>query len=378
MPPKRRIKTIQPPIGGVVRSTGFQHQPPFTAYDSTDYWPLDVKTGRMVTATRPALAGFTAPGTTVNSITPVNGHLTDKPYISMVATSGGTIYWYDDVGWVSATGAAASSADTGRAVFGTPYILEAFICKANSAPIVFNYSSGAATIASADVGAFPEDCRVAFTWEGSLCLAGALEAPHVINISRTGNPRDWDFSVSLRDRGGAFTSAGSDEGLLNGPITAGFSHTGDTAIISTFQGIVALRGHPRRGGEPDLISASTYILGQGAWCRTPGDRLYFMTTEGLMTLGPDPRDFPKPVSADKIPDELVGLAYDYEDPTVAMAYDRRWRMVFITDRTAQIAWAFHVPTGGFHRMSLSNYPYVMHEHRPLITDDRSGVLLGSS
>lgn len=367
--------TVQPPLGGIDRSVGFQNQPPFSSYESIDFWPLDIKTQRRVTGTRPTFAEPVAPGATVNAFVPVNGHLSNRPKQSLVAASSGTLYWWDGAGWVLATGAAASSADTGRAVYGTPYLLHAYICKADSAPIDFDYVTGAASIMSTFSGTVPDDCRVAFTWQSSLCLAGQIARPHIVYMSRTGDAYDWDFSAE--DEGGAFTSAGDSEGLLNGPITAGFAHTSDTAIISTVEGIVAWRDHPRRGGRPELIS-SQYILGQGAWCKTPDDAAWYMTPNGLYMLPPNPGAIPAQVSRKKIPNELIGLDYDYEDPSIAMAYDSWSNLVHITDRTAEIAFTFDPVTGGFHRAEYDNYPYVMFEFLPFVTEDRSGVLWGKS
>lgn len=372
--------TVQPPLGGVSRIAGFQNQEPFTSYNSTGFWPVDIKTMRRVSGTRPDFALPVAPGATVNGFVPVNGHLSGKPKQSLVAVSGGSLYWWDGAGWVLATGTAANLADTGRAVYGTPFLLHAFICKADSAPIDFDYVTGQAVVMSPLVGTVPSDNRIAFTWQSCLCLAGQIARPHVLTMSRTGDAYDFDFSA--QDEGGAFTSAGADEGLLNGPITAGFAHTSDTAIISTLEGIVAWRDHPRRGGRPEMIS-SQYIIGQGAWCKTPDDSVWYMTPVGLYMLPPSPGAIPVPVSRRKIPDELLGFSvgsakYDYADPSMVMAYDSWSNLIYITDRKASIAWTFDPETNGFHRESFSNYPFVMHEHKPFVTADRSGVVFGKS
>lgn len=380
MPRQKQTLTVQPPLAGMVRRTGFQQRPEFTSYYSENFWPVDVGTGRAVTATRPGLANIAAPGTTVNGIVAVNGHATGKPFQSMLAASGGSLYWWDGTAWRYAIGAAKDAADTGRPVYGTPALQHAILCKQDSAPIDFNYVTGEAKLMAATAGAIPEDCRIAFTWEGGLWLAGAPEQPHVLNGSRTGDVYDFDFGVSNDDVGGAFTSSGDNELLLNGPITAGFSHTDDAAVISTMEGIVSFSGHPRRGGSPRLISGSTYILGQGAWAKTPGDTAYMLTPFGLMKLDPQPGAIVTPVSERLIPDELMGLPYDYENPTVAMCYDSRWKGLIIAVRGSEAqAWRYDLETGGFDKMSFEEgYPYVLFEFDPLAGEDTSGVLFGRS
>lgn len=361
----------------MVRRTSFQGQPPFSSFFSNNFWPIDVDTGRSVTAVRPPLDTFTAPGVSVNGLIPVNGFASGKPFQSIVAASSGSLFWWDGVAWRLATGSAASSADTGRAVFGHPFLQRAYICKEDSAPIDFNYTTGEATIMQALAGTVPEDCRMATVWQGALWLAGQEENPHILYGSRTGDVYDWDFIVNTNSEGGAYTSAGVDEGRLNGPITAIVSHTHDTMLVSTVEGIMAMRGHPRRGGVYEQVSGQTYILGQGAWCRTPEDVLFFMTTLGLMQLNPQPGSVAMAVSQKLIPDELIGLSYSILDPKVNMAYDSRWKLIYITVRgTQEQAWLFDLNTGGFHKMTLDNYPYVLYEHKPFVTDDRSGVLFG--
>ena len=52
------VLTVQAPYGGINRRMAYQTQPPFSSYDSLNYWPIDVKTGRITTAVRPGLELF--------------------------------------------------------------------------------------------------------------------------------------------------------------------------------------------------------------------------------------------------------------------------------------------------------------------------------
>lgn len=365
---------IDPPLAGVNRRAGFQEAPPFTAHTIEDMWPVDVDSGRALLAVRPVLNPIQAPGTTANLLQPVNGVKSDGPKQSIITASGSDLYWWDDIVWRTASGAQASAIDTGRAVFATTFLQQAFIFVDDSKPIVFDYPTGQAYTLEEFAGEAPTGCRGGFTWQGGIWAFGDETSPHVLYGSRTGSAYDWDFSADIEDEGGAVFDLG---GKWSGPITAGFEQTHDTAIISAMSGIVAYGGHPRRGGVPEKIS-TTHILGQGAWTKLPDDTVYAMTPRGLMMI--DTKRNVLPVSAKHIPDELVGIPYSFTNPTVNVAYSHRWNCVYITDRQdgGQQAWAYHIDTSAFVKMELVNYPFVMAEFLPFVSETTCGVLFGRS
>lgn len=369
------ILHIDPPLGGVDNRTGFQTEKPFTAHTILDMWPVDVDTGRAVLGVRSALDTIDSPGATVECLQNISGVRADGPKLSMMACSGSDIFWWDDTVWRYATGAQASAADTGRAVFSTSFLQQAFIFVDGAKPIVFDYPTGTAVTLEEHAGDAPAGCRGGFTWQGGIWLFGQDTAPHVLYGSRTGNALDWDFSAPIEDEGGAFFDLGTRWG--GSPITAGFEQTSDTAIISALGGMVAYRGHPRRLGTPEVIS-KLYILGQGAWTKVPDDTVYAMTPRGLVMI--DLRGNVLPVSSRAIPDDLVGLTYDYSDPTICVQYDSWLNAIHITDRQsgAEQSWTYFIDTSAFVKNTLSNYPFVLMEYLPFVTDDTSGVLFGRS
>ena len=376
MAKQRGDRTFQPPLGGTSARQSFQSQPPYTSYRSSNFWPIDVRTGRQVSATRPAMEVVTIPGASiVTMLSRVNGSASGKPYQSMIASFGGNVYYWGGTSWTAATGAQAGDIETTRAVYASPFLEEAYILIDSSKPLVFDYDAATVTTLTESAGTAPSDARIAATWQGALWLSSVLATPNIIYASRTGDATDWDFGVSLDDEGGAFATTGENAGLLNGPVTALMPQTSDTMIVSTVEGLVAMRGHPRRGGIFDPINETTYVMGQGAWCKAPGDVLFFLTPLGLMSLSPEPTAIPTQISREQLPDELVGLIYTYENPVVAMAYDSRWNGIHITVRGVQEqAWWYDLNTGGFNRMELTGYPYVMMEFPPFVTQTASGVL----
>lgn len=56
--PSRWIE-LQPPLSGIVRSTAYQSQAPYSSYDLLNFWSRDAKQGRTRMATRPGLALIT-------------------------------------------------------------------------------------------------------------------------------------------------------------------------------------------------------------------------------------------------------------------------------------------------------------------------------
>lgn len=384
MPAQKNQLTLQPPILGVNRRAGFQSQPPFSAYRATNTWPADPLTGRSVLGTRPAIVPFASPigSGAVNMLVRVNGVSTGKPLQSMLAARGSDFSWYNASGtWTAATGAGASLAETDVALFPATFLQEVFIPQFDDKPWVFNYDAGTVIELVETAGTIPNDLRMFVTWQGALWGAGALSNPHILYASRVGDAYDWDFAAIATDTAGAFFTAGENEGRLRGPITALMPQTADTMIVSTTEGLVAMRRHPRDGGIFSDVGA-TYVLGQGAWCKVPGDTLFFMTRLGLMMLAPTPGAVPTPVSVKTIPDELVGLAYDYEDPTISLEYDSRFNGIWITDRgttsPSPQAWFYDLNAGGYHQLTPAAYPYRLVEFFEAVTENTSGVLFAGS
>jgi hypothetical protein len=342
--------------------------------------PIDVLTGRSVSGTRPPLVAFSSPGGTANLVERINGVSAGKPLQSLLIAVNGQFKWYNASGtFTNATGAGAASAETGVSLYARTFLQEVFIPQFDDKPWVFNYDAGTVIELVETAGTIPNDLRFFEVWQGALWGAGALATPHIIYGSRVGDAYDWDFAAAATDTAGAFFSGGENEGRLRGPITALMPQTADTMIVSTTEGLVAMRAHPRDGGIFDDIGG-VYVLGQGAWCKVPGDSIYMMTRLGMYTLSPAPGSTPVPVSTKHIPDELVGLAYDYEDPTVELEFDSRYNGIWITvrDSTSPQAWFFDLATGGFHQQEIAAYPYRITEFFEAVNEDQSGVLFAGA
>lgn len=368
------IETFIPaPTGGVVNAGPLQTQPRGTLYESVNFWPLDAWTGRRVLATRAPLAAFDTPGENVNLFAPISGDATQTPQRTMLAAADGDLYYWDGDSWVTVV--SAENITTGRQVFSASYLKRAVIFN-DTTPLVFSYDDLTLVDFVASEGTVPPDCRFGVTWRGGLWIAGALEQPHVVSGSRTGNIFDWDFSET--DTAAAFQFVGESEGLIGEPVTALIPMSSDVMLVAWVDGMSMLRGHPRRGGILEPVSSKIGVMGQGAWTQGPDFRVYFMSREGIATIGAD-GGAPSLISRQRIPSELIGLPYDYTSPNINLEYDVRYGGIHITvgGENAQ-AWFYDLAEGGFHRMTLPEIPVTTTRFDSLETEAASGVLLGGA
>lgn len=370
------ILNIKAPVAGMSRQTGFQSQPPFTTFRSINMWPKDVISGRQVSATRPPLVLYTSPGsagTPVNLLANVNGDATQTPQFSMVSARNGTLYWWNGTSWTSVT--SGVTVTTGRPVSAHAFLKRVVIMN-NTTPLVFNYADLTMVNYVASVGTIPSDCRIVTAAFGGVWIAGERAQPHVFSGSRTGSIFDWDFSVAGSDLGGAYTSSGEDEGFILEPITAMIPLNSDTLIIACVDEMWALRGHPRRGGILEKLPDKIGVLGFTAWTKGPDGEVYFLSRLGVGVLdaaGTRPTLLSKKV----IPAELIGLPYNYLNPTACLEYNPLWNGVHVTVRDEQLSWWMDLNEKiSFHEEVIEDYPYVTNWFGSIETEAAAGVLYG--
>ena len=368
---------VRPQLTGILTKEAFQRAPQASALDSFNFWPIDPKTGRLVPGTRPKFSQLDSPTGVVTMLQGVSGKSGSNPFNSFAAAFGGTLYYWNGSSFTVATGAQAASIDTTRNVSACPFVNQLVITKASGKPIIFDYPTGVAATVVESAGTAPTDARIVVPWQGTVWLSATGSDPHVLYAPRVGDLTDWDYSVDPADQFGAFFTDSETEGKLSGPVTALMPQNSDTMIVSTFEGLLAMRGHPRQGGVIETTTKGRYVLGQGAWCRIPGDILLFMTPLGIMSLDPSPNATPALLSKTKMPDELIGLTYDYENPTITMVYDNRWNQVHLFNRgTFEMGWTFDLETGSFHRISAASYPFCVTPFPGFDSEQSSGTLFG--
>jgi hypothetical protein len=363
---------VPAPTGGVSRFGSLNRQPQGTLVESVNFWPQDAPTGRRVLATRPPLVSFTSPGSNINLFAPISGDATQTPQRTIITAADGTLYYWDGADWASVSG---GSITTGRQVFAASYLKRAVIFN-DTTPLVFNYDDLSLGTFTASEGTVPGDCRFGVAWRGGIWIAGALSQPQVVSGSRTGDIFDWDFSET--DTAAAFQFAGEDSGLIGEPVTALIPASSDVMLVAWVDGMSMLRGHPRRGGILEPVSSKIGVMGQGAWTQGPDYRVYFMSREGLATIAPE-GGAPSLISRKALPSELIGLPYDYTSPNINLEYDVRFNGIHITVGGGNPqAWFYDLEEGGFHQMTLPEYPTTTVRFDTLETEAASGVLFGGA
>lgn len=370
--------TIDPPLGGIRRDTSYQEEPPYSATDLLNFWSVDVRDGKDVLATRPALTEYSETETPINLL--ANLHL---PSPTLFHAANGKLYKLNTTtgAWTQVATSATVGIASGRPVDAAPFFKKLLIANTDDALVYDDDANTLVTLESiVTTGTPPSDCRLSMTFAGAPWLAGAPDNPHVFSCGRTGILTDWDTSQD--DESAAFESTGEFLGLITEPLTAMFAFADDRAILGCEESLWMLTGHPRRNGRLEIVSSSSGILGQWAWTATPSGQVFYMSRDGLMQI--DRTQFGtlvvSQVSKKKIPDELLGLPIDVFNPTVCVGYDSRWDAIIITVRgtTLQQAWRYGLKHGSFERMELSEYPTVMKEFQPLVSPDASGLIMAGT
>lgn len=379
--PKHTNLTVLPPTGGIVRKFGFQQQPPFTCIDSTNVWPFSPQDGRSVSSARCPLAAFTSPATGGNMAVAVNGDGTFTPTSTYLVAAAGVLYRYNGVGYDTVdSGLSPPAVTTGRPVYAAAMQLQVFIAN-DGIPLVYNHAgqgpapASRLTALTATVGTVPVGNPCVEVFQGSVWFGGAKANGHILYGSRSGGGTDWNYAALPDDEGGAFSTAGAEEGRIGERITALCLHTSDAMIVGCLNSVYALHGHPRRGGTLEVVSPTLGIMGQGACCVTADGRCFAMTKLGLVTIDSEHNTI-APISRQVIPDDLVGLPFDPDNHSVSMAYNSRWNAIHIVVRDSRNpqAWLYYLDNGSFHRDVYSAYPTVLLNFPGLDSATTSGVL----
>jgi len=362
---------IKPPLAGVIRSRGFQAQPPFSCRQAINYWPQYALDGTELLATRPPLDEHFEPATTgaVNMAQRVNGTTSNTPQRSLVVARNGDLFFWNGAGYTAIT-MGALSVPASRALFATTLGQKVYI--PDVAPLVYDYASDTLSAWTATSGTVPSDARAITTWLGSIVVAAVPDEPHIVSLSATNDGLNWNFSAS--GEGAAWSSIGDEGGLISDPVTALIPTPGDSLIVSTPDSLFIWRAHPRRGGVADVLNPAIGVRGQGAWCADEKGHIFMLTNRGLSVFDGSTVTH---ISKERIPSDLIGFTYDYLDPRVSMGYDVTFDKIHICvrDDTTPTAWTYDLKHGGLWEADYeAALPYVMTRFDPLGTARASDLL----
>jgi len=166
----------------------------------------------------------------------------------------------------------------------------------------------------------PLSCPLIEVYRDRIVMAGPVDSPQEWFMSRQGDPTDWNYGGRETDARRPINSTNADAGELGEPITALIGFSDDYLLFGCTNSIWVLRGDPASDGIIDNVSKAVGIVGKSAWCYGPDNStVFFLSQDGLYTLAPGAQTFPKSLSRESLPEELVNL--DTKPVVPHMSYD---------------------------------------------------------
>lgn len=205
--------------------------------------------------------------------------------------------------------------------------------------------------ATAGSGDPPIGCDIITLWLDRIVMAGDPNNPGVWYMSQTSDPLNWDYLATVLAVGDAVASIStdSDVGGLSVPITALIAYSDDYLIIGTSTGMWLIKGDPILGNPLTNISYTIGIVDKLAWTIDANGRLYWLSREGVFTLGPGAFGEPQEVSERPLPQALKNV--NVEDNNVSMAYDSEANgiHIFVSSKVAGTSahYFMHIDIGAF-------------------------------
>lgn len=182
----------------------------------------------------------------------------------------------------------------------------------------------------------PTGCVIVANWRERLVVGGDVANPHLWYMSASGDPTNWDYAAT--GAGAAVAATNMVNGELGQPIRAIVPHGDNWCLFGCTTSLYALHGDPLMGGQMIQLSSKVGIVGPRAWCKDPEGRIWFLSWDGLYTVGADGRGDPIPVSRERLPQELCNV--DWSINTVSLAFDIQHRgiHVYVTGATTSYWW----------------------------------------
>ena len=232
--------------------------------------------------------------------------------------------------------------------------------------------------ATAGKGTVPAGNPLIARYRDRMVLAGARHNPIVWQMSRQGDPLDWDFAGDAEDVQKAVLGTSAEAGDIAEPITALIAYDDDNLIFGARHSLWLLRGDPLFGGQIDNLSETVGILDGNAWCRVSDGSICFLSRDGLYMMS-GVQAGPQSASRERMPEELRDI--DSELYHINIEWDVRDRGVhiFITPKDTRVVKCFW-----FDWTSKSFYPaQYASDHMPITTlahegsfSERTAVLMG--
>lgn len=191
-----------------------------------------------------------------------------------------------------------------------------------------------------------------------------------IFASRQGDYADWDYGADVDDQGRAFVIQLSEAGEIGGDVVALVPHKDAYLLAATSDSLWVVSGDPTANGMMRNVSRGVGMVSARAWCKDHMDRVYFLSSHGLYTVGADGQGL-QAVSEGAIPVELTGI----ENEDTVLAYNHADRGVYIHLPGDTLSFFFDTERQGFWPFTLdSSDSHVLFGPVKLGSIDQNGVI----
>lgn len=145
---------------------------------------------------------------------------------------------------------------------------------------------------------------------------------NAVYASRVGKHADWNYGKDVSDTLRATVFQFSESNEVGGNVLALVPHKDSNLLVFTVGETWVQQGDPLTGSRRN-VSREVGVIASRAWCKNH-DTIYFLSSRGLYSVGADGSGL-KPLSEDKIPEDLAGI----DDDDCVLAYNHADRGVYI-------------------------------------------------
>jgi hypothetical protein len=186
-----------------------------------------------------------------------------------------------------------------------------------------------------DPGQYPLGCTIVSAWDDRLLWGGDPLFPHVVYMSKAGDPDNYLYANETEGEAFAYDPARvSGAAQIGDSVTAIIPHSHDYCIFAGYRSFSIQRGDPTIGGALDLISRDIGIVGFAAWCYTPEQVILGLSPDGLYLFQPSPDVAPVRVSRERLPTEMLNINPDLYDVQLAFDLEKNGVVIAVTPKIA--------------------------------------------
>lgn len=182
-------------------------------------------------------------------------------------------------------------------------------------------------------GQYPLGCTIVSAWDDRLLWSGDPLFPHVVYMSKQGDPDNYLYANETEGEAFAYDPARvSGASQIGDAVTAILPHSHDYCIFAGFRSFSIQRGDPTLGGSLDLISRDIGIVDKHAWCYTPEQVILGLSHDGLYLFQPSPDVAPVRVSRERLPAELLDINTGLYDVQMAYSIEHQGVHICLTQK----------------------------------------------